>query len=516
MAYKLEREPNGKDALVISGWENGTAPDPYSGLGRMYAVDLETPGEVSVGYPITTSTVSGATLGKPVADSTRFFPSYGTSVGIPDGAAQSYAILDADGHVFESTSIAGTWTYLANNANTTGASSKDGIAYWLGRLWKFRNNSIDYWNGTVWVNSWDPSTGAPTATPMDAGAQHFAYVATNNQLYITNGNSLARIFAPDPAAFDPTTPATYSFSADILSLPVTDVALSLCEVGGGGTPQSTLLIGGAQNAIYPWDKLSTSFSLPIYVGESYIRKMVSVNQNAFIFPGNAGGRGRIYITNGSQADLYFKMPDYVFGEQDPYYEWGDAIFHRNNLVFGCFVGKNDGTGVLLVSQVFALNLDTKAFRSISEILSSTAKGNATVLIGANNPNTKGFSYIVGWDDNGSTPGIGYSGTTAGINSTGGSILTDLIPVGSFLQKTTFTQIEYKLRSPLASGESIAIYPIVDGVAGTQLVFNPNPATGVISGYAPVTFEKAQWLQFQILIIGNSATSGVRLAELRLR
>lgn len=515
MAIRLEKEPNGEEALVIT-FDDGIASDPYSGTNRMLSVDLETPNEVAVGYPITTSTTSGGTLGKPCARATRFFPTYGTSVGIPTGVAESYAILDATGNVYEATSITGTWTLLSSNATTTNASNKDGIAYWLGRLWKFRNTSIDYWTGTTWVNGWDPNTGVPTGAPMDSGVQHFAYVATNNQLYITNGNSISRIFAADPTIFNPTNTSTYSFSADILLLPVTDSALSLAEVGGGNSAQSTLLIGGSQNAIYPWDKSSTSFGLPIYVADGYIKRMVSVNQNVFIFPGNTSGRGRIYITNGSQADLFYKIPDYLFGEQDPYYEWGDAIFHRNNLLFGFFVTHNDGSGVILSSQVWAYNLDTKVFRGISHIPTGNAKASATVLIAAVNPSTKGFSYIIGWDDNASTPGIGYSGTTAGVNASGATITTDLINIGSFLQKKTYTQLEYKLRTALAAGESLTVTPSVDGASVTALTFQPTVTTGAISGVANMTFQGGQWLQFDIVLIGNSATSGVRLKELRLR
>ncbi len=504
MAYRLEKEPNGDTAIVIDGWEKGSAPDPYSGINRMYVVNLSVPGEVSVGYPITANTVSG-TLGAPIADSTRRF-GY-TSPGAPE-ATQSFAILDADGHVFESTSganaVTGTWTYLSSNATLSGASSSDGLAYWNGWLFKFRNDKVDYWNGSVWVNGWKTITG---------NCKHFAYVATDDTLYFTNNNFLGSLTAATPSSFDPTSSGTYVFSPTKLELPIYDVALSLAEVGGGNTPQSTLLIGGSLNAIYPWDKTSSSFALPIYVGDSYIKNMVSVNQNAFIFPGNTQGRGRIYITNGSQANLFYKIPDYLFGEQDPYFIWGDAIFHRNNLIFGMFVEKNSNAGLLNSAEIFALDLETKMFRSISEVPGSL-KGNATALISAADFTLPGFGFIAGWNDNNSTYGIGYSGTTAGIG--GGTVITDLIPIGTFMQKKTFTQVEYKLRSPLEAGESIVVTPLIDGTQGTNLVFSPTVTTGAISGVAPVNFQGNQWLQFSVILTGNSATSGVRLKELRIR
>lgn len=507
MAYRWEKEQNGEYALVIDGWENGTAPDPYSGINRMLGVNLSVPGEVSTGYVITTSTLSGggSSLGDPIARSTRWF-GYGTP-GVASGSPQSFAILDANGRVWESTSISGTWTFLSSSNSTTNSSADDGIAYWLGYLFKTRGSNIDYWNGTTWTTGWE--------TGLTGSTKHYMYVGSDNVLYITNGNKLATITLADPSnpgSFAPGTSSTYVFDADKLLLPVTDVGISLVEIGGGNSPNSTLLIGGVQNAIYPWDKTSSSFALPIYVGDAYIKNMVAVNQQAFIFPGNQQGRGRIYVTNGSQAEEYFKMPDYITGVQDPYYVWGDAIWHRNQLLFGCFVVSNAGT-VQNFSQVWGIDLNTKAFRSVSGLPS--IKGNATALLSTYNLSSPGLGYIVGWDNDSTDPGIGYSGSTAGVGGTA-SIDTDLIPIGSFTQKRTFTQVEYKLRTALASGESITITPYVDGAGTTALSFQPTVAAGQFSGIANVNWTGAQWLQFGIVMSGNSATSGVRLKEIRVR
>lgn len=523
MAHRLEKEANGEYALVIDGFEEGIAPDPYSGMGLMQSVDLETPGEVAVGYPITASTTSGGTLGSPIARSTRYFPTYITQ-GQPTGLEQSYAILDASGQVWErsASSISGAWTFLSSSNSTTGSSNLDGIVYWLGYLIKFRNQSIDYWNGSAWSAGWITSSGTVGDTTYIAtGVKHFAYVASNNQLYFTNGNFLGRIFAPDPDAFAPGTASTYDFNASILRIPVNDVALSLAEVGGGNSSQSTLLVGGALNAIYPWDKLSTSFGLPIYVAESYIGRMVSANQNAFIFPGRFAGRGNIYITNGSQADVFYKIPDYIFGQQDPYFFWGDAIFHRNNLVFGMIPISNTGTNPNS-NSVWALRISDKVFRSISRITTATSKMLATVLIPIVSPNGSplfppGFGYFIGWNDDSTGYGIGLTNTPAGTNSAGSSILTDLVEIGTYLEKKTYQNLEVKLRTPLESGESFTVTPIVDSVTGSALTFSqPTPTTGTISSVANVNFQGAQWLQFLVTQIGNSLTSGVRLYEIRIR
>ena len=157
MSYRIERELSGDSVIVIEFGE-GMAPDPYSGMNRMYSVNLNVPKEVSVGYPLTANTTSGATLGVPIARSTAYFPSYGTAVP-GSGVPQRFAILDNNGRVWESTAVTGTFTFLSAGNSTTGSTSLDGIAYWCGFLIKTRQSSgIDFWNGTTWASV----AGAPS------------------------------------------------------------------------------------------------------------------------------------------------------------------------------------------------------------------------------------------------------------------------------------------------------------------------------------------------------------------
>lgn len=506
MSYRLEKEENGVKAIVIDGWEKGIADDPYSGMNRMLQVNLNTPGEVSVGYPITTATQSTGTMTVPIHDATN----------IQNGSATAYFILDDTSQVFKSTGIAGPWSFLSTSNTTTGAlATNQGLAYWKGYLFKFRNSSIDYLatGAGTWVTGWNPATGAAGSSGIIvADVNHFALVSQDDALYFTNGPGVGSLLEVAGSTFDPTNTATYTYafnstgSANALKLPAYDTAQSLAE-------QSTnLLVGGSLNAIYPWDRISTSFSYPIFIADMFIKRMVTANTNVYVFAGNANGRGRIYVTNSSQADLFYKIPDYIFGEQDPYYEWGDAIWHRNNLIFGFFVTKNSGAAVLSSTEVWAIDLESEAFRSISEISSSSGKANAKVLISGLG-SSPGMGYIVAWDNLGSTSGIGYSGTTAGIGSS--SLQTDLIPVGSFLESRTFNQVEVKLRSSLQSGESLQIQALTNPDQATVVVGTMS-TVGTMSEVFTVNFEKIQWLQFQLLSTGNSATSGVRLKEIRIR
>lgn len=494
MAYRMETGINGQPEIVIDGFDKGIAPDPYSGINDLRNVNIGTvPGEVSAGFPLTESTVSGVALGIPVSRATAY--SSGTAIG--------YYILDADGHVFESTSISGTWTYLSTGVTLTNASANDVVFCWKGYIFKTRNTAIDYYSGGTWTNAWAGLT-------LTGSTTHYTIIGNDDVVYICNGNKIASIMEKAGATFDPTNSATYTTTTTALALPTYEIAQSLAELN------TTLLVGGTQNVIYPWDRISTSYRYPIFCAENYIRKMLTVNNNVLVFPGNTTGRGTIYITNGSQIDVFAKMPDYITGYNEPYYKFYDAIYHRNNCIFGVEIVQNTNGNVIIspTANVWAIDMTTRALRAISTCLGGS--GSPRVLIPDQKGNSvPGFSYMLG-QSNGSTHTIGYSGTGAGIGSY--TVITDMIPVGTFLNKKTFSQVEFKLRTPLESGESIQITPITDGVSGTAFTTTSFANSGAIISTQPyeVNFEKSQWLSFLIVATGNSSTSGVRLKEIRIR
>ncbi len=528
MSYRLEKEPNGVQAIVIDGWEKGIASDPYSGLGKVLTADLSTSGEIACGYSLTSNVLGTGTVNTPIHRAMKE----------TTGVAQIYFILDSASQVWSSTTYNGTFSFLSSSNSTTGATATNqGLIYWIppsggnGWLFKFRNDSIDYMAGGSgsWTTGWKPSDGSSGATGViRANTNHYAIVSQSGTVFFCNGAGVGQFLEAPNQTFDPTNPATYIFNAapnttyDATALPTYDTAQSLAMQGG------SLLIGGSLNVIYSWDTLTPNFyDNYIFIGDTFIDRMVTVNTNVYIFAGGTMSRGRIYVCNGSNANLFYKIPDYITGEQDPYFIWGDAMFHRNNLVFGFFMKKNGGGFITAdntfrsTGMVWAVDLSVNIygtptesnFRSLSAMAAGTTQLRASVLLPALQT-SPGFSYIVGVDDaQGSTSAaIQYSGTTVGIGSY--TVYTDLIPVGTLFERRTFTQVEFKLRTGLASGESLDILPIVDGIVGASMgVAN---TVGQISAVNTVNFEKAQWLQFLVHGIGNNALSGVRLKEIRIR
>ena len=132
------------------------------------------------------------------------------------------------------------------------------------------------------------------------------------------------------------TGGTYTAQNMTAILPTTDVAQCLSFVN------EYLLIGGKFNIIYPWDlnPEDNTWSNPlILLPETNISNIVTVGNNAYIFAGN---RGNIYITNGSQASLFKKLPDHLSGGVEPLYAWGGATYNKNRLYFGVNVTLTGG------------------------------------------------------------------------------------------------------------------------------------------------------------------------------
>lgn len=307
-----------------------------------------------------------------------------------------------------------------------------------------------------------------------------------------------------------------------LNLPAYETATSMTEVG------TALVIGGVTNTVYSWDQVSPRPTNFIFLPETGVASMLTVNQVAYIFAGN---KGNVYITDGSIASLALKVPDYCAGVPgstssyfEPYFEWGDSMYLRGRVYFSILdqttakAGNCGGIWSFYPTQNLAIGQDTGlALRLENQNSYGTYNGVATILI----PNEVqlGISplYWSAWYSSISAPtyGFDYTNTIA----TGVTVIeTDLIPSGTFLTQKTFDHLEFKLSSLLASGDNIQLYWRLNSTdawtsAGTLIYEVANP----LSGYYNVNFQKTQWVQFRAELTPNGlSTSNIRLVQIRLR
>jgi hypothetical protein len=373
------------------------------------------------------------------------------------------------------------------------------------------------------VTEWSPLTGATNAgvavlnsALSGAFTIHEAVVGIDDVVYICDTHYLNSLREKSGQTFDPTNTATYVWNKQALALPGYETAQCLAELG------VTLLVGGVYNYIYPWNRTSTTFNDRIFIAENGCVKMVTVNTNTYIFTGK---RGRIYVTNGAQAQFYKKLPDHISGNPEPIYTWKYASFNKNQLYMGVEVTDNSGLSISNYNGLWAIDVTSDAIRV--PILMSLTTASVTAIF-ADASNNSGYSLNVAWRH--------PDGTYYGIDTTSSDpyynydsyIITDIIPVGTLLAKKTFEQVEFKLSKALTYYEGIKISYRTSLEGSFTLIgetTNTVNNSGPISDVYTVNFENLQWLQFKIEMKSTNTPSVprgvvvwsyVRLKEIRIR
>lgn len=318
--------------------------------------------------------------------------------------------------------------------------------------------------------------------------------------------------------------ATLVFTPEALNLPFFETAQCMCEVG------NTVLIGCDGSIVYPWNQIDVTPGDLISLPENNVSSMVNVNNMAYIFAGN---KANIYITNGSSASPVISVPDYCAGIAgsassyiEPYFTWGGSMYVRGRVYFSLLdqtaskTGNCGGVWSFIPTQNLFFGEDVGlSLRLENQNSYATYNGVATVLLPSQNQAGTGVQYWSGWYSSITSPsyGIDFTGT---LPSTA-VIETDLIPVGTILgqQKRTFSNLEYKLATPLVTGESVTIGFRENRNAAYVSAGTVHKDSSLLSGYiSPLKFQGKQYLQFQLTLNSaqNSTATFCPLTELRLR
>lgn len=433
-------------------------------------------------------------------------------------AGTMYFTLDSVGRCWALNAT--IWSYLGNitraNANGNGLvtyTASDGTVF----LFVFRNALID-WMACASLGTWNYAWKT-----MNTGAgyahSHHAIVGQDNVAYFCDNYYVGSFFQKVAATpFDPSSSGTFTFTTTALTLPYTDVTQQLVELG------ANLLIAGSKNFLYQWDRISTGQSYPVFLADNFgladlsisqpnIPKMITLNTNTYIF---MGVRGRIYITNGTQAQLYKKIPDHLSGTVEPYYIWGAIGFNKNQLYFGLIATANDGTANANYGGLWAIDMDTKAIRLVNQLSYGSYAGYCTTFVPILTVGA-GSGFYAGWDSGSSTYGID-STISSGYSNYQSYIDTDNIPIGTLLKPITSNNMEWKIVKPLTSGEGVKVSYRTDLSQSFTLIWEET-TVGVFSSVSPsINWQNAQWIQFRIETksTGVNTSSFVRLTELRLR
>lgn len=537
-AYRFEGEE-----LIIDGFERGISEGPYSifspsALGPINntgMVDLSygnitgIPGEFSVNFPLRASTVDtsgGVAFGTPCQIATNVQD--GNS-GVPT----KYYLLDGKGQVFMSSQTSGvvTWTFKGKSSGgTSDVVFNNGLVWWQGYLFEMRDSDLS-------CSSDDGVSWTSLSSGLEAGVPHYAISSkVSDTMYFCNGSWVASIVKTPGVSFDPTNAYTFIVNKRAVSLPSYDTANCLAELNG------QILIGGSLNRVYPWDAnnlqgsgVTSLVGLPLFLGDNFVQRIVPTNSNAYIFTsfsqtpiGTPAGRGYIYVTNGSTIDIYKKMPDNFVtiggtssDAQDPYWQFGDAVCHRNKLLFGAIaIGNRSNTTIPDTGGIWAIDLNSNALYR-SNLMTSGSSALATVVNPYNaNSGIGGVQAVLGQGYVCGSVGVMNNSTTT--MSTSARMISDKIPVGTKFMPKTYSQGELKLAIALVAGESIDVTVITDADPSGHSLGSMTSADGMSKVFTPLslftgTQQGIQWLQVKLALNPTDTNpTFVRLREVRFR
>lgn len=384
------------------------------------------------------------------------------------------------------------------------------------------------------------SLGGATATATTAGTRYwiqyslgagtagtfevYAAQTGGSALDITTGASGTQYFT----TYYPTSAGgktNITFTPQRLNLPFFETSQSIAELG------NFVIIGCKGNVLYPWNQIAPTPGDLIPLPENDAARLLTVNNMVYVF---AGRKANIYVTNGSTASLVFSVPDYCAGLDgtassyiEPYFIWGGVMYQRGRVWFSVQdqtstkTGNCGGIWSFVPTQNFFIGQDTGlSLRLENRSSYNTYNGLSMVLLPSQNQQANGSQYWSAWYSSITSPtyGIDFTDTVPG---TPVVIDTDFIPTGTMLEKESFTQIEYKLASPLASGESVGIAyrkNLTESFTSLSAVETDSSNALDLSGFFIASFEKTQWLQLRITLtpIAASSSSFTRLTEVRIR
>ncbi len=322
--------------------------------------------------------------------------------------------------------------------NTLTASSGKGIVSFTNSdstktyLFVFRNASIDVCNITdetarelgssSWTNGWQ-------SLATNSNESRHAILGQDNIVYYCNDRDIGSIRENNFQVFAPGTAATYTFNTSALNLPGGEIANWLEE-----QRKNLMIAGDSSNKIYPWDRESNTFNLPIDVPENRVFKIKNIGGLIYIL---AGLTGNIYITQGSFATHFKKLPleliDNNRSELTSIVAWGGIAQINGSLIFGVEARTSANSGLYRLYPDGRLVIDR---------ILSTGAGNPTAII---NPYDEGNGYYIGYNGGIDEPtNVEYSALEAVIQSA-------LFRVATKTEKGAYSIVEAQLTEPSSTG-----------------------------------------------------------------
>lgn len=482
--------------IIISDFQKGVSRNVNAGFNDMRNVDIHSrQGNARINpkaTKISSTTVTGLIKG--------FASSISTSTDF-------WAIDDAAScKVYKSDAGTASWSVVSGNSSSQIGND---IAYWKDHIFIGTTDRVDTYgklSGTpAWFQNWLGNNGETNITLTSQTEYRPILAGQDDKLYIADGRYIHTVAETTGQTFDDGTAATFEITEQALDLPEGTTITSLQELGEYlviGTNKETDT-GQTQAAyIYFWDRVSSSFELPVRIKEDGIRAMVSTGQIVYVF--TEGATVNIYAVNTASAQFLRKIEtDGTVDGKDVRIYPNAAMWYRDKLYFGV---RKTTTGGYPVG-VYSYDPTTDVLVFENEI-STGDTGDATSTnlgVGALFARTT-TDFLIGWRDD-STYGIDLVADGGDKYTSYSAIIdTQVIPI-STRDKTTIEELEIKLARELATDEGVRIQYRENKTDSWTTAWTFDHTTyGAVDGllkYVEISVYSIQW---RILLTTGSAST----------
>jgi len=275
------------------------------------------------------------------------------------------------------------WYWLAGN---TASGTGNGLVIWKDYIFAFGSTVVDVTATSYAVTKTSTWSNNTWFSGLQSTNSHHAIWGQDDILYFANKRFVGSVQETAGSDFAPGTGSTYSQNATALTLPENIISSRLEELG------VNLMVLGADQVnsyVFPWDRSSPTFNLPLRVPNA-VSAFVTYNNTLYLF---ATDVLKIYKTNGSYMVEEEVFPQSWLGTSLSNVSIGAAAAYKGRLLFAV---SQAGAALTGPNGVYSYDLKTGAL--VMENGISTGNYYASVTINALFVPKQSGMYYVGWQD----------------------------------------------------------------------------------------------------------------------
>ena len=350
--------------------------------------------------------------------------------------------------------------------------------------------------GVAWFDEWKSGLTSGTYSKLQIGQDDVVYIA--------NGNSVATLTSFTAGAIGVAPTATLTTSA--LDLPEGTYIVTMAELGKylmlgtSGGPTWATRNSYKKASIYLWDRVSTSFNLPIQINENSVQQMFSDNNKLYVV---AGIKGNLYVTDSTNYYLLKKIawnadrPSSAFCQ---FYPNAIGMNNNGNLLIGSSTYADPYLPYDNASKhgIYEIELKTGTYGSVLKTIPNNGEYGTTktLQIGCINPGADDTT-VFGWQ---SGTSYGLDTTDSNKYETGAVIESPVYQVGTRLNRhPPYQNLEFTLLRPLVSGQEIVFSYRINAQIDytTYKTYSYSSLGGVMSHNDKFSVDDAENLQIKI-------------------